>query len=386
MLTKTTADAEPSLPMQKQTVSRLTRSTRSSQPHLAHQSTTPKNQIVDSDDINMGSDADDLQSEPPVEGLFKDEPGDMNASESDESHDELSIKSRKFPRQQVKTLLKEVAIPSSRVSSSKGRSGRILASQSPSSVDSILSTSRDRSAEYDTPATSAAVTPAEILGKSLSSKALETQGRRTLPNSKSMTSTRGKRKREDVDELVEADALLAQALQEEEYEEESEEAKLKRARPRKAPRNMIDDSDEDSLLSDLPQEDLDEVFPPKPEKTKKSGRTSLPLRAARESAKKSITAEVSREVMDTDDSDDISFMYSDADLDSIEDADDDDLIFPSISTTAAMAPVPTTPARNQSSTSRRARLPRRDPQRVNNRRQRMQRRTGSRVSFVFVFA
>ena len=322
----------------------------------------------------MGSDADDLLSEPPANDSFKDELEDADMLKDEES-DNIVVKRRPSQRPQVKTVLKEVAIPLSSATKSEGPRGRILPSQSPSSIGSTLSTSRDHSTEYDTPATSAIVTPAESLGKSLSSKPLGDPLRRTLPHSKAMTATKGKRKRDDVDELVEADALLAQALQEEEYGEE----KPMRGRPRKAPRNLVNDSDDDSVLSDLPLEDSDDVDLPVTKRAKKSERPSLPTRAARENAKKSITAKASRGVMDTDDSDDISFTYSDTDFDSMDDLVDeiDAILPPSTSMTDAPTPAATTAPSNRSNAARRAR--RRDTRRVNWR-QRLQDGMESRVS------
>ncbi len=282
----------------------------------------------------------------------------------------------------MKTVLKEVAIPSSSVTESELRRRHRLLSMSSSSADSILSASRDRSTENDTPATSAVVTPAESLGKGLSSKPLGNRVRKTLPNNNTMTTTNGKRKREAVDELLEADALLAQALQEEEYTEKQ----LKRGRPRRAPRTSVDDSDEDSMLSDPPQEDFDEVNLPIAKRDKKSNRPALPSRAARMSARKSITAKISREVMDTDDSDDISFNYTDMSFDSLEETDDEefdeDSVFPLIGSTATVTtPAATATVTVQSSVARRVRRAR-DPQRVNNWRQRMQRGMDSRVNSV----
>jgi len=83
--------------------------------------------------------------------------------------------------------------------------------------------------------------------------------------------------------------------------------------------------------------------------------------------------------MDTDDSDDISFTYSDADFDSLEEIDDDeDILLPAPLNTAAATTAPTNIPTNQSSVPRRAR--RQDPQRVSNWRQRMRRGMDSRVA------
>ncbi len=326
----------------------------------------------------MGSDADDLLGEPALNVSLKADPADMDVSEDERFDDEIGVKRRPSQRHQTKALLKEVAIPTPKVSASEGRLGRVLLSQSPSSIGSVLSTSRDRSTGYDTPATSAAVTPAESLGQHSFSKPLGNHIGRTLPNSKTMIGMKGKRKREEVDELVEADALLAQALQEEEYEDEMPQ----RGRPRKTLRKLVDDSDEDSELSEAPQEDPDELEITETMRVRKNNRLSLPTRAARETARKSITAKASREVMDTDDSDDISFTYSDADFDSLEEDidDDEDQTLPVTSTTAAVAPAPTATPLHRTTPSMRVR--RRDPQRANELRQRMRRGMESRVNCI----
>ena len=350
------------------------KSTRSSLPNTARRPTSGA-QVADSDDIDMGSDADDLLIEFPANDSFKDEPEDADMPNNEKSDNEVVVKRRPSERRQAKTVLKEVAIPLSSMTKSEGLRGRGLPSLSPSSIGSISSASRDRSAEYDTPATSAVVTPAESLGKTLSSKSLGNPLGRTLPNSKTITTMKGKRRRDDVDELVEADALLAQALQEEEYGDK----KPTRGRPKKAPRNLVNDSDDDSVLSDLPLEDSDDIDLPVTKRAKKSERPSLPTRAARESARKSITAKASREVMDTDDSDDVSFTYSDTDLDSMDDLEDemDSILPPSTSVTDAPTPALTTARFNRSNPARRAR--RRDTRRVNWR-QRLQDGIQSRVS------
>lgn len=375
-LTAMIGNSQGSSPMRKPAdIGKAAKSTRSGLPHSARRSTMSKKQIADSDDINMGSDADDLLSEPLVRDTLDEGLENSNVSEDEGWASGLARKRRPTQRQETKTLLKEVAIPTSRVSGSRGRIGRVLASQSPSSIGSALSTSRDRSIEYDTPATSAAVTPAESLSKSSLSKPLGNHVSRTLANTRTMANTKGKRKREDVDELVEADALLAQALQEEEYGEKMPQ----RGRPKKTLRSLVDDSDGDSILSDAPQEDPDEVDMPKTKRTRKNSRPSLPTRAARESAKQSITAKASREVLDTDDSDDISFTYSDADFDSLEEIDDDeDILLPAPSTAAAATTAPTNNPGNPSPVRRRAR--RQDRQRGNNWRERMQRGMDSRVA------
>ena len=324
----------------------------------------------------MGSDADDLVDEPPVKVASSDYSDALSALD-DEGTDIIPITSnRSSKRQQARTVLKEVAIPKSNARVPGGRSASYLPSHSPLSVSSGLSISRDRSIGYDTPATSAVVTPAESLGKGLSSISLGTIAGNMLSNPESTTSVKGKRKREEADELVQADALLAQALQEEEYEEK----KPKSGKPKRAYLDLVGDSDEDSELSDLTLEDSDEASPPQVKKAKK-GRLSLPSRLARENARKSITAKASREVMDTDDSDDISFNYSDSDLDSFDEVDDDDILSSSRPATLAVAAAASAASTAQSRASRRA--PRRarqvDHERSTRWRQRMQEGMDSRA-------
>lgn len=185
---------------------------------------------------------------------------------------------------------------------------------------------------------------------------------------------KGKRKRSEGDEFMEADALLAQRLQEQEYGEDQAAAPRRRGR-RNGP---IEDS-EDSLLSDLsrghlpdpdsfpeldmpasarpirrrikalpPQagptdmeddrsqeesldeDEISETSMPMKKRVRTSHRTSLPSRAARDSANKSIKDRLSRRVLDSEDSDlsnhsdDVSLFSSDVDFDAFEDSEDAD--------------------------------------------------------------
>ena len=105
--------------------------------------------------------------------------------ESDEEHSSVY---RNHPSRQV---LKKVVIPVN---------GR------PSTASS-LSSIHDHSSEYNTPGTSAVVTPAESLVR-------EERSLKRLSSSHPKRPFMGKRKRLEVDELMEADARLAQELQE----------------------------------------------------------------------------------------------------------------------------------------------------------------------------
>lgn len=279
------------------------------------------------------------------------ESGDMDLSEEPSYSEE---KKTSLPEQ----VLKEVVIPIS------GRSSNA----------SSLSSARDQSSEYDTPGTSAAVTPAGSLAKEESSFKRPSRLSSKKSSYQAEEPFKGKRKRLEVDELLEADALLAQRLQEQEYGEDQDVA----PKPRRAQSCLIEDSEE-SLLSDLGPEhspDPDE-FPkphiptsrrpnrgrpkallpqaasadveggrsleesldeneisetplPRNKRVKTDHRTFLPSRAARDSANKSIKDRTSREILDSEDSDlyddsgDVSLLGSDSRSDAFEDSEDAD--------------------------------------------------------------
>lgn len=296
----------------------------------------------------------------------------MSAASEVEDLDEKPLlvndKTHRFPQQ----VVKKVVIPVN------GRS----------SIASSLSSVRDNSSGYDTPGTSVVVTPAESLMK----------GERSTKHPSRISSDtfnqpedifKGKRKRLEVDEFIEADALLAQRLQEQEYGEDQDVApRLSRTR-----NGSIEDS-EVSLLSDLSQEnlpdpdeldmptsampnrrriktlppqaaftdvednrsqeeslgedDISETSIPKKKRVKTSHRTSLPSRAARDSANKTIQERISRRVVDSEESDlsnhsdDVSLFSSDVDSDAFQDSEDadeeaDDVIAVANSHTTAVA-------------------------------------------------
>lgn len=116
---------------------------------------------------------------------------------------------------------------------------------STSSVASPLSSADDQSSEHDTPATSLAVTPAESVAKNDSA-----QPRKQFLNETSSRSSTSKTKRKRLEDsgLIEADAYLAQALQEEEYEEEQSVSQSA-----KGLRRFVDESDD--TLSSAPEYD-----------------------------------------------------------------------------------------------------------------------------------
>lgn len=191
--------------------------------------------------------------------------------------DEDSLSARDESTTPAQQVLKKVVIPTN----------------SHSSIGSSLSSVRDQSSGYDTPATSAVATPMELPVKP-SSFAMSTGRMGDL--------AKGKQKRSQVDELLEADALLAQSLQEQEYGEKPQSG-IKSKRARKAP---IEDSDDEvSLLSDVPVEsslDIDDSEVPKSRRPKVAPRTSLPSRTARDSAKKSMKGRASIQIIDSEDS------------------------------------------------------------------------------------
>lgn len=262
-----------------------------------------------------------------------------------------------------------------------------------SSIASSLSSVRDQSSEYDTPGTSVVVTPAESLMKEERSFKRPTRDSSNIPSHQHKESSiKGKRKRLEVDEFMEADALLAQKLQEQEYGKDQEVA----PRRRRARNGPIEDSEE-SLLSDLirehspnsndlselniviagrpnrrlknhllseaaladvesdrPQEesfDEDQISEsplPRHKRVKPNHRTSLPSRAARNSANQSIIDRTSRGILDSEDSelsdhsDDASLFGFDTGSDAFEDSADadegaDDDVGAADSTTTATA-------------------------------------------------
>lgn len=251
--------------------------------------------------------------------------------------------------QSVTKSLRGVVIPASQFRAPAGRE-RSGSANSPS-ISSLLSSRHDQSSEYDTPGTSAVATPAEyaIKGEILSRLTMggnavtRTRPRRTLP----LSGANGKRKREEVDsfaeDTMEADALLAQALQEEEYQELAP----SRGRPVKA-RRLIKGSEEGDHVSSSSSESSAweapiDIGSPNAGKTKISGGIALPSRAARDSARKSIADKASIGILDTEDSElsDYISEFDSEDLeseDSVGEEDEDLLQQPDIIAAPARAP------------------------------------------------
>lgn len=204
--------------------------------------------------------------------------------------------------------LRGIVIPASQSTATAGRE-RLSSAKSHSSSSSLLSSRHDQSSEYDTPGTSAVATPAESAIKVETSSRLtmrgsavtQTRHQRTLPQS----GANGKRKRGEVDGYVEvtmdADALLAHALQEEEYREPAP----SRGRLAKA-RRLIEYSEEVDHASGSSSEfsaleaSID-VGRPKAMKNKIGGGIALPSRAARDNARKSIADKATIGILDTED-------------------------------------------------------------------------------------
>ena len=245
-----------------------------------------------------------------------DHDSDITSSSESSSSDEdplIATRTAKSKTQPAKKILQAVAVPSTTLATSAGPRRRVPSSQTPSSMDSVSSTTRDHSMEYDTPATSAAATPAEQSLKTKSSLQYSKSNLASLQQSRTSTvMPSGKRKRD-----FEADARLAEALQAEEYGDQQ--AKPTKRRRRGGIKDS-DDDDDDSLLSDLPREaSLDSAVDSNSKKSKSSGRAFLPTRAARDAAKMTISVSLGI----TDSEDDSISEFSDSDSDS-EDFDEDD--------------------------------------------------------------
>ena len=235
--------------------------------------------------------------------------------------------------------------------------GVIIPTSSRTSIGSSLSSVRDQSSEYDTPATSAVATPAESFVRE------RTLGfQRKAPGKLD----RGKRKRGEADDQLEADAALARSLQEREYDEEPKFGR----RSGGARQSFVNDSDEevDDLIAtsnlstanisdaDVPlsrrtkpdrfaafpapkrppgvsldDDDDDDESILRRKRVKPTRRASLPSRAARTSATKTLKESGSRLIIDSDDSElselsdassDASVFASEVDSEDVEDSDE----------------------------------------------------------------
>ena len=276
------------------------------------------------------------------------------SGDTDSDNEPLSAKKNQRPQQ----ILEKVVIPVN------GRS----------SLASSLSSNLDQLSEYDTPATSMIVTPAESMVKRERSVKHPSAISSNRSFYQSNEPSKGKRKRLEVDELMAADAILAKELQEQEYGEDQEAASTSRLT-----RNVLIDDSEMSLLSELSEErspnpedppkldtsaprrlsrrrpktfqsqtaptdvgagwsqdeslgedEISKVPMPKNKGMRKDNATALPSRAARASANKIITDSSFRRILDSEDSDlseisdDVSLFGSDIISDASVDSGDTD--------------------------------------------------------------
>lgn len=247
-------------------------------------------------------------------------------------------------------VLKEVSIPANTFKVPSLRE-QLAPSRTPSSMGSALSSVRGYSSEYETPGTSAAVTPAESLVKGPRSFSRPSRSSRgsLLGLEESETKAKGKRKRDfsGANDPFEADAILAQALQEEEYAEED----IQPPKARRTPKALVIDSDEDmDLLSDLSDAMSDDISikseSPRKKRPRLSQRSTLPSRSARDNAKRSIKQKASLQVQDSDEESLVSILSESEsevnpdDLDDDSEAVEDDKI-DAISRTAPVQPAAT---------------------------------------------
>lgn len=234
-------------------------------------------------------------------------------------------------------ILKEVMIPPTGLKMSSNRRRVIPASQTPSSDESALSSILDQSMEYDTPGTSITATPAEPLSKeALLAETSRKSGRGRPLGNPPKFGLRGQQQHQD----LLGDALLAQALQEAEYNEDE----LKQSVTKRRRRAPVEDSDDEDLnLTDL-NTGISLIDLPASKKQKTNGRLSLPTRAARESARKSIAEKSNHEIMDTDSGEsNLSEYDSEEGLDDFEGSDvsDDRISAFAIAETDAIPPTAT---------------------------------------------
>ncbi len=294
------------------------------------------------EDGNRGEDQMDLDEDPLIDGQF------------------TGLK-------RTTKILKAVAIPMGilKIDGSL-RPGRRVATTSPSSLSSIGSSVREQSSGYDTPGTS----PAEpAVKRSLSLASLNNSTSTSPPapakvnssiraqqlrSSKlSLNSSTSKRKRQEEmieeDEDETADARLARTLQEEEYQGGS----LKRSKfADQGELGVENSSDESDSLSSLSSHDA--VIPSRRD-TKTIARFSLPTRAARDSAKKSIKEKATITISDTEksdltrfDSDEFRTDVSDSEKD--EELSEDEIV-PTVSENQVTVAV-ATPRRRRRTTTR----------------------------------
>ncbi|KAL8789850.1 MAG: hypothetical protein Q9213_000918 [Squamulea squamosa] len=262
------------------------------------QSSRVMKEIKNSSDVDTDPDIDDLVGT--VEDAESDTPTSMKQPTSSEIE---------------KKVLKAVAIPSASFKVPVPPA-RHFSSRSPSSSVSALSSVRDQSIDdYDTPGTSAAVTPAESVDRGRRPPAQPQKLHRgSLLSMEKASTINSKRKRVNsaAANFVDADALIAAALQEEEYAGNDG----KPSSAKRAPTIPILDTDEDmEILSEMTDDPV-ELSTSSPKRPKLSGRLSLPSRSARDQAKQSIRRKAYQKILDSDESEVSEFSEVISELDS----------------------------------------------------------------------
>lgn len=200
-----------------------------------------------------------------------------------------------------KEVLKEVAIPPATFKPPTGRA-HLLSSRSPSSSLSALSSVRGQSTDYETPGTSAAVTPDESLGKGRKPFSHRAQlHRASLLGMRDGPAAKGKRKRpfSGFDDTIETDALLARCMQEEEYAGDIVEPSSVIKAPKTPVLDLLDEMEVPSEPSD---EDVAVHRTSSRKRPKLSGQSSLPSRSARDAATRSIRRKAAQQIQDSDES------------------------------------------------------------------------------------
>ena len=201
---------------------------------------------------------------------------------------------------------------------------QVVIPASSSSLGSPLSSDHDQSSQSDTPATSVAVTPAELLPKRLTRRSL-------APAAESMPlKTKGKRKRTAADDLLEADELLAQSLQETEWKVDSVLTPATKRQRFASKALVVEDSslEEDSSLDESASK-ADASDSQTSYIQNQIHRESLRSRkATRAAASGKVQRETQRHILDTDESelsdvsDESAFTVEDDDADDSEDSVD----------------------------------------------------------------
>ena len=260
---------------------------------------------------NRNSNAETSASRPTARGRR----GIKNSSprDSEENSDSLQVGGEFMTSSSRKPVVKEVAVPALRTRRSNYQF------QSPSSASSVYSRQDGSSNDYETPATSAAPTPAELsinikrrkLDSGSSGKAvLETIG--TSKAFQTPVAMKGKRKRQVtlLEDQMNRDELLAKSLQEEEYATEAD-------MPVRSRNCRVPDSEDDlmsmevSSLSDLDSEMED---PGATTLSKSRSRQKEPVLKCTSYSKKNVTLAAPKSLDSLDDED----------HDIIDEEDDDD--------------------------------------------------------------